>query len=214
VPGVKFTKRKICHGCRKLIDQRRNRVNKENLQRGFITAVDKIKAETPCYICERKYHPICMDMDHINPYTKVKLNGSGSNRRYHMLRDGVDRLMEVCRVICGNCHNYRTYQEGQRFLKQPTQTMTDNPRRKYRVNRAERARNFVRSCKIGKKCKDCELPFHPVCLSFICSEGLDIRISNIVSMTRTISRIQTEINKCDIVCVNCVRLRQLPKKRF
>lgn len=65
-------------------------------------------------------------------------------------------------------------------------------------------------------CMDCGQRFPAVAMDFDHRPGVD-KLSEVASLvgflTVTWSRIQAEINKCDLVCSNCHRLRTFTRKQ-
>lgn len=59
----------------------------------------------------------------------------------------------------------------------------------------------------NRPCTDCKNSYHPVCLDF---DHLGDKTKNIADMLKegySIDRIKEEIEKCELVCANCHRLR-------
>jgi len=64
---------------------------------------------------------------------------------------------------------------------------------------------------------DCGQSFHPVCMDFDHRERRDKgepTVSALVSHSSAQERILAEIEKCDLVCANCHRLRTFNQKRW
>jgi len=61
---------------------------------------------------------------------------------------------------------------------------------------------------LGGVCIDCGGEFHPVCMDFDHREPMK-KSYNIAAMlnTHSLGRIMEELDKCDLVCANCHRLR-------
>jgi hypothetical protein len=76
-------------------------------------------------------------------------------------------------------------------------------------NRRHDNKDWINSLKEGRPCADCGGLFPPVCMDF---DHLDAstKVMNIALMTRSVmsrEAIQAEIDKCELVCANCHRLR-------
>lgn len=72
-------------------------------------AVWELKAGAPCADCGQKFHPVCMDFDHVRG-TKVKCVGAltaGSSMKTLM-----DEIAK-CELVCANCHRLRTWKRRQ-----------------------------------------------------------------------------------------------------
>ncbi len=82
--------------------------------------------------------------------------------------------------------------------------------RKARLQKERRHNNLsiVREYKAGKGCLDCG-ESNPLVLDFdhVDRAKKSFTISNAVRLGWSIARIMEEINKCDVVCANCHRIR-------
>jgi len=77
-------------------------------------------------------------------------------------------------------------------------------------------RNYLDDVKANIPCQDCGLVFPPYCMDYDHRDRND-KISSIGSMTGrnwTLKRIQAEIDKCDLVCANCHRIRTYLRKDY
>jgi hypothetical protein len=75
---------------------------------------------------------------------------------------------------------------------------------KYRI----RNRKFVNSIKEQQQCCDCSGKFIACQLDFDhISENKERNVSKLVNVGASLSKILKEIEKCDVVCANCHRLR-------
>ena len=104
--------------------------------------------------------------------------------------------------LCYNDNMNRQDYQRQHYLKN---------REKYRqsniTNRA-RAKTFVNSLKIAP-CMDCKGTFPPVAMDFDHRDPKDkiLGVAQAANQGWGVTRIQTEIDKCDLVCANCHRIR-------
>lgn len=74
-------------------------------------------------------------------------------------------------------------------------------------NRAARNKFYVDQIKT-KPCLDCGRTFDPVCMDFDhLSDNKDTEVSKMVGKGASIEKIQAEIDKCELVCACCHRLR-------
>ena len=72
----------------------------------------------------------------------------------------------------------------------------------------KRASDYIASVKEGVPCADCGTVFPPVCMDF--DHIGDDKYKSVASMVgagHSIETIQKEIDKCELVCANCHRLR-------
>ncbi len=72
----------------------------------------------------------------------------------------------------------------------------------------ERNAQFVRNIKSSNPCTDCSDYFHYTAMDFDhISEDKDENVSRLVNDGISLKRIEKEINKCELVCSNCHRVR-------
>jgi hypothetical protein len=69
-----------------------------------------------------------------------------------------------------------------------------------------RNRTFIREFKAGKPCVDCRLVWPHYVMDF---DHLRDKVNtvSVIGKKGSLSRIQTEIDKCELVCSNCHRIR-------
>lgn len=86
----------------------------------------------------------------------------------------------------------------------------ENNRQVYRDRNRARFKENARKLREAKKrpCMDCEGRFPPFCMDFDHRDGAT-KMGNIGNLLKTWSwsRLQTEIDKCDLICANCHRIR-------
>jgi len=78
--------------------------------------IDKIKSETPCCDCGRKFHPVAMDFDHIKG--KRKSIASMYSQAYKI--DLILEEIERCEVVCACCHRIRTMERRENLSPKKT----------------------------------------------------------------------------------------------
>lgn len=79
------------------------------------------------------------------------------------------------------------------------------------LRKKERFREFLRALKESHPCTDCHLFYPAVVMEYDHVRGLksyDVSKMSLVSL----GRVAQEIDKCDLVCANCHRLRHLARK--
>ena len=81
--------------------QRRRRQER----RDFLTAY---KLEKGCCVCGFNKHPAALQLDHIDPSTKVDNVGTMVQRAAKW--EDIHTEIEKCRVICANCHAVHSYE--------------------------------------------------------------------------------------------------------
>jgi hypothetical protein len=75
------------------------------------------------------------------------------------------------------------------------------------LRRTERLRSFLKNAK-DKPCQDCGGTFPTVCMDFDHVRGKKLfDVSQAIRRRISLVRVQAEIEKCDLVCANCHRIR-------
>lgn len=76
-----------------------------------------------------------------------------------------------------------------------------------RGQRRQRNRDYVNAIK-ARPCTDCGVSYPSVCMDFDhISDDKENVISQLVHIGSSLKRIQGEIDKCEVVCANCHRIR-------
>jgi hypothetical protein len=84
----------------------------------------------------------------------------------------------------------------------------------WRKRRVDELLNYVRGLKERTPCADCGGVFHHIAMDFDHLPGKKklFSISTLVMKTVSLERIQREIEKCEIVCANCHRVRTFNRR--
>lgn len=87
---------------------------------------------------------------------------------------------------------------------------------KYVANIQKRIKDFVINYKKAGSCMDCQLPGadYPEVLDFDHRGDKKFNISEFRRVTSGINKVKEEINKCDLVCANCHRIRTSKRKKL
>lgn len=85
-------------------------------------------------------------------------------------------------------------------------------RKQYRAV-IEARRNFVNRIKEGKPCADCRNTFPPVCMDFDHLREKHKSIADMICQRCSEEVILREIEKCDLVCACCHRIRTERRQR-
>lgn len=132
-------------------------------------------------------------------------------------RIGRPRLVEG--TWCCRCRTQDPAAFPPSALKANKGTLCRECHRKYNANRygpgiwlayqkagKERKRTFVRERKAALGCKECGEK-HPACLEFHHrdKEAKSFNVGMAVARNWTLSRIEAEMAKCDVLCANCHR---------
>lgn len=194
----KHGKDSYCKPCRKSWGKERRSLNpnfKQNLKKSATKLkarntefLNKIKLEKGCSICGYRENAIGLDFDHV-----LLKSGEISDLRERWSVERLEKEIHNCQILCGNCHREKTYNQlyANRFK-------TDTKK--------ERNRDFIKAIKSNTPCKDCGKKFHFSSMDFDHVRGAKSGdIANMVGYR--LERILEEIDKCDIVCSICHRLR-------
>jgi hypothetical protein len=77
----------------------------------------------------------------------------------------------------------------------------------------ERNYSYVNEIKETTPCADCDKHFDAVCMDFDHVRGEKVKdIAKMTNACCTLEAIQEEIDKCDLVCANCHRIRTRDRK--
>ena len=143
----------------------------------------------PCMDCKKNYPPECMEFDHIR---NDKLHNVT-----HMKNMSIDKIIqeiEKCELVCSVCHRLRTDDRSK-----PTTN-----------ERLLTHRAMIAQFK-SKPCIDCANTFPPLVMDLDHVRG--IKINNISDMGNySRAKVLEELEKCEVVCANCHRVRT--KKRI
>jgi hypothetical protein len=187
---------------------REREIERVTKRQAATTAFLRQLREVPCADCGGRFAGHQMDFDHRDQSQKrfsLSSGGSAFKSRAELLEEAAK-----CDVVCANCHRLRTRTSHRIRLQARTESML-----KFTVSRRDRWRyhadllDRLRSV----PCVDCGGRFPQ------CAMDFDHRdpSSKVSAVTRTVGRasverILAEAAKCDIVCVNCHRLRTFERR--
>ncbi|MGI8495482.1 MAG: hypothetical protein ACR2L1_09260 [Pyrinomonadaceae bacterium] len=108
-------------------------------------------------------------------------------------------LQSSCKIYYANSH--RQYYEKNREKYFAKNRLNKNRQR-------ARLRVIILAAK-QKPCQDCERKYHPWVMEFDHREGTDRieAVGNLAARGCTDEKLKSEIEKCDVVCTNCHRMR-------
>ena len=119
------------------------------------------------------------------------------------------------RGICKQCRNNRAqdnFEELQKWRKEYNSKNRSSRLQKMN-DRKQIARSFVNEYKLLHPCADCGGVFPPVAMDFDHVNGPKIRnISSLVNSGYNLTLIKEEIEKCEVVCACCHRVRTEQRK--
>lgn len=111
-----------------------------------------------------------------------------------------------CRCdLCTDAHN--KYQKIQR-KKNPEKVEKQRKRSELRYHQRQ---DYVNEIKLRLGCTDCGYKEHPAALDF--DHVTNTKTANVSKMMfYTMEKLTNEINKCEVVCSNCHRIRTTKRK--
>ncbi len=150
--------------------------------------VQQLKASKPCASCGIKVAPYALDFDHRNPDLKVA--DVSTLVRQAVSLEVLKAEVAKCDLICVCCHRLRTYKGS---------TV-------YRTRRFAQNMAALDRLKESLPCLDCGTFFKACQMDFDHVSG--VKVSNVSQMVgRPSVEIEVELDKCQLVCANCHRVR-------
>jgi hypothetical protein len=187
-------KRKLCDTCRD--DHSRASAVRKSSQRAWRDRNEterwlrEIKEETPCADCHRSFPHFVMDFDHSQG---DKLGGVGHLRS--RLKWGALRVeITKCELVCAACHRVRTHPNANSTKVEPLIAL----------------KRFIAYglIKVHSVCADCQGWYPGPAMDFDHVRGeKKLGVATLVKNRSSLVTLLLEIDKCDLVCVNCHRIR-------
>jgi hypothetical protein len=149
----------------------------------------------PCCDCGKCFASCAMDFDHRDRTEKRNGISRILNTAYSVAVLKVE--LNKCDLVCANCHRDRTHKYAQ-----------INKVGKRRYPNRETKQQFIDAHK-NKPCVDCCESFNPWQMDFdhIDRSAKLFKLSKSKVLKCTMEQILEEIKKCELVCVNCHRVR-------
>jgi hypothetical protein len=171
-----------------------SKICQKRVQDRFKIWIRELKSN-PCTECGEVFPWECMDFDHVRGEKKFRIS-TGSGRK----RSIVEEELAKCELVCVNCHRIRTF----KIRPQAVHTIKSTTRNERII---QEAKNIP--------CMDCGKKFPTICMDFDHVRGIKVRHVS-TFRTGTEKSLMAEIDKCDIVCANCHRMRtqsRFPKNK-
>lgn len=161
----------------------RNRYTKAT-RSSMRSRIQEIKLSAGCVDCGYKENSWALHFDHLED--KEDCVSIMVHNRYSWGR--IKSEIEKCQIRCVVCHRIRTYKDTYK-------------------NR-NKIRNFVEKAK-DIPCKDCRRKFPPYAMDFDHREPehKHMCVGRMATLSPSLSTLQKEIDKCDVVCANCHVIR-------
>lgn len=187
--------------------QRRN-INDRQKRVAIKTKLRTLLSHNPCVVCgEDNIHTL--EFDHVDPNSKTdSISRMAAIPKNYAT---IEAELAKCQVLCTCCHRKKTASEQLRY-----NVLTDESTWKESKNRYYKSRIVKQLLKYleGKSCVQCG-ECDPVALDF---DHLDPSIkhdtiSNMISSCHSWAKIERELNKCQVLCANCHKLKTLAATR-
>lgn len=169
----------------------------KNRRKELQSIIDERK-NGPCLKCNNKYPPVVMNFIHRGD--KLFRISDATKKIYSKSR--LLEELDKCDMYCTNC--LRTI-EFEKIMENPLSEQRDRRRRKLK--------QIIDQIK-DKECLDCNKVYPPYCMDFDHLDGskkVD-SISSLVMKELGMKEIIDELDKTELVCANCHRLRTHSRK--
>jgi hypothetical protein len=162
-----------------------------------------IKMEHGCRDCGYKANSVALDFDHVSGEKFMGVSKMGTFSCERIMAE-----VAKCEVVCFRCHRIR--EQGRRHRGElkwaVSKTVSPSKTQSYLHKYVARGRAFLASVKIRDGCKDCGYCENAIAMDFDHVRGQ--KLFNIGSVPHwSIAKLQMEIDKCEVVCANCHRIR-------
>jgi len=83
----------------------------------------------------------------------------------------------------------------------------------YASERRRLIRKEISEIKANSPCKDCDKKFPPECMDFDHLDGKRLAVSHLISDGQSLQVVLAEVQKCEIVCACCHRIRTEARRK-
>ena len=176
----------------------------------------------PCLDCGGTYPPFAMDFDHRDPSTKLFDLRAGSGGIWLKSRQVLEAEVAKCDIVCANCHRVRTHRvfvdgalRPPTFRRKPRSADRRTLRDRDKVFNKRREQSALLRAFKKSACFDCGRHFAWFVMEFDHREGTTKR--GLVSQMPGRVGLMTlllEIEKCDIICAVCHRIRTYNRRQL
>ncbi len=190
-----------------------------NIRRSLKRAewLDELKVQHGCTDCGFRDHFAALDFDH----GAGEKAGEIWQMRRQCSKEKLLAEIARCEVVCGRCHRLRTLNSRPPLLDgtEPEPEGETKEGRKLRLQRCWRRRRraewneLTAGIKLARGCCECGWCEHAEALEFDHVRGSKLHaVSVLANRTWAKERLLEEMAKCDVVCVNCHRIRTYERR--
>lgn len=209
----------ICISCRKEMnadyykatpEKDEARHNSRQIRKQLVASRIEPLLSAGCTDCHECFPPESMDFDHVRgeKITDISSLGSSSYPVHEML-NLLEEELSKCEAVCANCHRIRTINRHQNSARRDYfKGIMDS-----KLLSAKKL--YVYEFVSTHGCMDCdECDMRVLELDHVSGEKV-ADLAYMITGTRTYSLedVQNEIAKCEVVCVNCHRVRTRNKRK-
>lgn len=186
---------------------REREIERVTRRQAATTAFLRELREVPCADCGGRFAGHQMDFDHCVPSQKrfwLTSARAALKSRTQLLEEAAK-----CEVVCANCHRLRTRKQHRAWLASRTPAVSariegQRVRWRYRADLLDQLRS-VPCADFGGTFAQCSMDFD--------HRDPSTKVQAVTRMINgSIERMLAEVAKCDIVCVNCHRLRTYQRR--
>lgn len=144
--------------------------------------------QDPCLDCGKEYPSEVMEFDHVRGEKRFRVGAMRLHKWERVLEE-----IGKCELVCCGCHRIRSH-----FRRKDPKTP-----------RLLKFRRWINEKK-NRPCTDCGEIWAPEAMDFDHVRGEKVsEITNMWSWSR--KRVESELEKCEIVCANCHRVRTVER---
>lgn len=172
--------------------------NNKAISRKFLLEIKS----NPCFDCNKTYPPYAMDFDHRDGSLKSKNVGRLIQEGYSLKT--IKKEIEKCDLVCTNCHRERTF--NTKDIRKNNHKSMDYI--KYGLQKRINNSKILNDFKYKKPCMDCKTVY-PSYIMDLDHRNMEEKLFTIGTSIGNVSQetLIKEMDKCDIVCANCHRIR-------
>lgn len=180
---------------------------KKNVRKHKQKILDRIieLKTNPCTDCGIRLPHFCMEYDHL----RDKTMSIAQMLARHMPIHKIEQEIAKCELVCARCHRIRTFSRPA-IRRRTTKSKVGLTQQSNRIKFS----SFLLNIKESTPCLDCGFKGHGRAMDFDHRDDTKKLYSISKMACFSEAKIQEEIAKCDIVCVNCHKIRTWTRKQY